>query len=299
LIAILTALEEEYAAVRAHLAAPRTHQHEAGTRFEVGTLTTRPDRKIVLTCVGAGNLTAATITERIVTEFRPSVLMSVGVAGALRDWLELGDVVVATRVYAYEGGRTEGEEFLVRPRAWELAHHVEQTVRTLTRSFAWREPLPESGQGAAPVPHLNPIAAGEVVHNSLTSALAQRLRTAFNDAVAVDLESAGLAHAAHLNGSVPAVTVRAISDRADGAKAQAHRAGWHPVAARNAAAFAVALAAALDDPGDDQDAAEEHPARPPVLHNRNIASGNARVVIQTGMHFGDVHSGQEPLGGQR
>lgn len=290
MIVILTSLEVEYAALREHLTGLESRQHKAGTRFEVGMLTGHPHRKVAITCVGAGNVTAAAIAERAVAEFAPSALMSVGVAGALRDWVKLGDVVVATRVYAYDGGRTEGDEFLVRPRAWELAHRVEQTVRTLTRSFAWRESLPDD-----PVAHLGPIAAGEVVHNSLTSELARRLRTAFNDAIAVDMESAGLALAGHLNGSVAAVTVRAISDRADGTKAQAHRAGWHPVAARSAAAFAVALAAAMDG----QDTWDERETAVPVINNRNIAKGGARVGQQVGVVLGDFHAGHEPPGGQR
>jgi adenosylhomocysteine nucleosidase len=291
MIAVLTALEVEYAAVREHLTGVESRRHKEGTRFEIGALAGHPHRKLALTCVGAGNVTAAVTAERVVAEFAPSALMSVGVAGALRDWVRLGDVVVATRVYAYEGGRTEGDEFLVRPRAWDLAHHVEQTVRTLTRSFAWRESLPDE-----PVAHLGPVAAGEVVHNSRTSDLARRLHTAYNDAIAVDMESAGLALAGHLNGSVPVVTVRAVSDRADGAKAQAHQAGWHPVAARNAAAFAVALAAALDDRDSPDTTAE---AARPVINNRNIAKGNARVGQQTGVVFGDFHAGHEPTGGHR
>jgi adenosylhomocysteine nucleosidase len=291
MIAVLTALEVEYAAVREYLTGLESRQHKEGTRFEVGVLAGHPHRKLALTCVGAGNVTAAAIAERVVAEFAPSALMSVGVAGALRDWVKLGDVVVATRVYAYEGGRTEGDEFLVRPRAWDLAHHVEQTARTLTRSFAWRESLLDE-----PVAHLGPIAAGEVVHNSLTSDLARRLRTAYNDAIAVDMESAGLAHAGHLNGSVPVVTVRAVSDRADGTKAEAHQAGWHPVAARNAAAFAVALAAALDDPDSPDTPAE---AASPMINNWNIAKGNASVGQQTGVVMGDFYGGHEPTGGHR
>ncbi len=64
-------------------------------------------------------------------------------------------------------------------------------------------------------------------------------------AVAVDMESVGVACAGHLNGSFPVLSIRGISDLADGAKAATDRAGWQNVAAGNAAAFAVALVTAI------------------------------------------------------
>lgn len=300
MIGILTALEDEHAAVRARLTNRETRRHAAGTSFEVGVLANRPDREVVLAAVGPGNLNAATLAERLITEFHPTALMFVGVAGGLREWTRLGDVIVATRVYAYHGGRTENGEFLARPRAWDLAHELEQTTRTVVRSSAWSDSLPEAGPGSAPAVHLGPIAAGDIVHNSIDGAAAQLLRTSYNDAIAVDMESAGLAVAAQLNGAVPTVSIRAVSDRADGAKAEAHREGWHPVAARNAAAFAVALAAAIDDDGEPR-GARRSGATPamPAVRNRNVARDNARVGQQIGVNLGDYHAGHEPRGGDR
>ena len=68
------------------------------------------------------------------------------------------------------------------------------------------------------------------------------------------MESAGAAQAAQLNRALPIITIRGISDRADGGKYEADDAGWQPVAAAHAAAFAVALLTELpvgesDDPG--------------------------------------------------
>lgn len=89
--------------------------------------------------------------------------------------------------------------------------------------------------------YFKPIAAGEIVLNSRDSALREQLDRHYNDADAIEMEGAGVAHAGHLNESLPVLTIRGISDKADGEKRSADRAGWQAAAARNAAAFGVTL----------------------------------------------------------
>src|SRR5437660_11586425 len=125
MIVILTALQREYKAVRKHLTGLRTRHHAAGTVFEVGSLEEHPDRHVALAVMGDGNVPAATLTERAINEFRPAAVLFVGIAGGLRDWLELGDVVVATRVYGYHGAASEDDAVRTRPRAWDVAHRRE------------------------------------------------------------------------------------------------------------------------------------------------------------------------------
>ncbi|WP_018682920.1 5'-methylthioadenosine/S-adenosylhomocysteine nucleosidase [Actinokineospora enzanensis] len=281
MIAILTALQSEYQAVREHLVDVRTDTHPKGTVFEVGTLTGRPGRRVAVTVGGMGNLSAATLTERIITHLRPAAVMFVGIAGGLRDWMELGDVVVATRVYAAYGGRSDTEGFSSRPRAFDAAHGPEQAARGLARGTEWR-----AGLQGEPAVHFAPIVSGDVVLDARDSEHARHLRQHYNDAVAVEMESAGFAQSVHLN-EVAALVVRGISDHAGGDKRATDGKGWQDVAARNAAAFAVAVAAAVEDPSDDADAdtqaaTEKHP----VVHN--TASGNSRVGQQFGVVSGGV-----------
>jgi adenosylhomocysteine nucleosidase len=236
-VVVLTALNLEFAAVRAHLTEVREHKHDAGTLFEVGRLP-GADVRVVLAVIGEGNQAAAVLTERSIATFAPAALLFVGVAGGLRDDLSIGDVVVATRVYAYHGGKEETSAFRGRPRAFETSHYLEQTARSVERNGSWTDHL--SG-GASPTVHFKPIAAGEVVLNSRTSPLARQLSMNYNDAVAIEMESSGVAHAGHLNGSAATMTIRGISDQADGHKHAADRAGGQTAAATNAAAFGVAL----------------------------------------------------------
>ena len=119
-IVILTALELEYAAVRQGLVHPMVRTHEHGTRFEVGRLADG-GAEIALALVGKGNHSAAVLAERAITVFAPAALIFVGVAGALHTNIELGDLVVATHIYAYHGATSEDDGAKSRPRIWERA----------------------------------------------------------------------------------------------------------------------------------------------------------------------------------
>jgi len=245
-VVALTALEVERRALFARLTGVTVVRHPAGTLFEVGRIAGAPLR-IALATVGAGNQRAGILAERAISYFHPGAVLFVGIAGALANDLQLGDVVVATRVYAYQGGREDSAGFAAHPQSWPAPHHLEQLARLVARSERW-----------AGVVHFRPIAAGDVVLNSRESPLAKQIGTHYADAAAIEMESAGVANAGHLNGAVPVLTIRAISDKADGTKDMTDSAGWQRTTAEHAAEFAVALCARL---------AADHP-RPSTGSNR-------------------------------
>ena len=201
---ILTALPLEYEAVRAHLTGLEVLVHSSGARLERGALPGTP-WLVALTEIGEGAYDAASSTERVISAWlQPQALLFVGVAGSLKKDVRLGDIVIATKVYAYHGGKETPEGFYARPQAWVVSHRLEQAAR-----FALR------GQ---PGVHFKPIAAGDVVLNAAGPALADQLNRRYNDAVAVEKEGTGVAHAAHLTGALDILTIRGISDTADGDK---------------------------------------------------------------------------------
>jgi len=230
-VVVLTALGLEYEAVRRYLLNPREFVDSDGTRYEIGEPREGPVR-IALALIGEGNLAAAALASRAIEGFAPAALLLVGVAGGLSDSVALGDVVVATRIYAYHSGRERSQEFLPRPRGWPIPHGLEQTARTVAQSPAW----------TGPTVHFKPLVSGEVVLDSRQSPAARLIASHYSDAVAIDMESAGVAEASHRKDFYRAVTIRAISDAADGTKRRADADGWQHRAAANAAAFAVALA---------------------------------------------------------
>ena len=237
-VVVLTALNLEYKAMRAHLMDVQRIAHQrGGTGFEVGVL---PGARLPVALVrtGQGNASAGVIAERAIEAFEPAAVMFVGVAGGLKDDVELGDVVVATRVYAVHGAKEQDGRSLARPRAFEADHELLDLAQHLDAAGMW-----ESG-GAAGVSirlHFEPVASGEVVLNSRDTPLARQLYEHFNDAAAVEMESAGVAQAAHLNRGLAMLTVRGISDKADGRKHAADAAGGQPQAAARAALVAVAV----------------------------------------------------------
>ncbi|TDV53845.1 5'-methylthioadenosine/S-adenosylhomocysteine nucleosidase [Actinophytocola oryzae] len=240
IVVILTALDLEYKAVRQKLVNPRVHTHDTGTRFEVGTIQ-GTNRRVALGFTNKGNHASAVLAERAIREFSPVAVLFVGVAGALWD-TPLGDVVVATHVYGYHGGTSEDDGLKARPRVWEMAHGISQLAAHLARTGEWMGDLPVGAR--VPKVHLAPIAAGEVVQNSKISYHAKWIQDHYNDAVAIEMEGAGVAQAGHLN-AAPVAIVRGISDRADGTKTTEADHAWQPRAADNAAAFAVRLAEEL------------------------------------------------------
>jgi len=78
-VAVLTAQPLEYTAVRAHLTDIEKQVHPTGTRK------------------------AAALTERVTSWFKPDAVLFVGTAVGLREDIHVGDVVIATKVYAVHG----------------------------------------------------------------------------------------------------------------------------------------------------------------------------------------------------
>lgn len=275
-VVMLTALDLEYSAISRHLTGLGLRRHE-GTRFEIGLL---PDgQEIVLGLTEEGGLGAAAVAERARAAFRPTALLMVGVAGGLKDDIQLGDVVVATKVYAYQGGKDEADGRLNRPQAWESDYELRELAHSIKRSGSWEQYLIPP-RGKLPEVHFKPIAAGDVLLNSRQTALFQQLHLSYNDAVAIEMESAGVAKAGQLSRSLPVLTVRGISDKADGAKHAADAAGLQTIAAENAAAFALAIAAELYVQGPAEDHAGE--PRQHVHVQNNTAHGGNVFAVQDG-----------------
>lgn len=250
IVVLLTALPLEYQAVRQHLERTQTWPHPAGTLFEVGHLPGATGM-IALAQTGEGNVSAAVLAERAIAAFQPHALLCAGIAGGLKDDIALGDIVVATKIYALHSGREHDSGFLPRPRSWLASHQLQQLAQHLARTGTWTRLIPQypnGPDGTAPlairpaVVHFKPVASGEVVLTAKDTSLAALLRYTYDDAAAVEMEGAGTAQAAHLNRSLPILSVRGISDHADPRKGIADAAGWQQIAAQRAAAFAVSTA---------------------------------------------------------
>lgn len=296
-IVILTAMNLEYKAVQARLSGITVETHSKGTRFEVGHLGDS-DIRVALALADRGNQPAAVITDRAVSRFSPVAVIFVGVAGALQPHLALGDVVVANPVYAYHGATSQDDGTTARPRAWALSHRAHQIAAHVERDADWARQLPE---GNKPRVHFGPVAAGEIALYSGASDVRQWLREHYNDALAVEMEAAGVAQAGHLNDGLPAIMVRGISDFADAAKSATDGEGWQPRAAANAAAFATALATSLAaeldaPPGTAGSQGGSHQGGVPsnsIGDNSQVGVQGQNITIHGGIRFGQPGKGGE------
>ncbi|HEY1916813.1 MAG TPA: 5'-methylthioadenosine/S-adenosylhomocysteine nucleosidase [Streptosporangiaceae bacterium] len=188
-----------------------------------------------------GNVAAAQATEQVIRAWHPARLILVGIAagapGSLAEMLP-GDILIPDQIVGYElakvtRGGAERRYEVYRSDVGLLEH-----VRSL-RSADWAAgiPVPRPGDPSGrlrPLIHIGPVLTGDkVIADGPTLA---ELRLAWPKAIAVEMESLGVALAAYQNG-VGFLMIKAVSDFADEKKNDE----WHRYAAFAAARFAVAV----------------------------------------------------------
>ncbi|MBO0784266.1 MAG: 5'-methylthioadenosine/S-adenosylhomocysteine nucleosidase [Ktedonobacteraceae bacterium] len=283
---IITALALEFNAVRAYLRDVREEKHNKGTLYEVGRF--EEAWEVALVQTGMGNMNAAMHTERAINQFKPEVMMFVGIAGGIKD-VALGDVVAATKVYHYEPGRA-GTSFNPRPEAWQPTHTMEQRAFAVARNDDWKrrmiggDRLPDGRSPGDCEAFTGPIAAGEQVIASIKADVARLIKATFGDTLAVEMEGAGFLQAIHANLGTEALVIRGISDLVEN-KGETDKRGWQRVAARHASAFAFEVLAKLAGDGEQQGATV-----PGVSAQGGVSGPSSVSVAGSGASF----SGHEP-----
>jgi nucleoside phosphorylase len=237
-VLIATALPLERTAILSHLQDTREERLNSGTLYELGKFLS------VTVCVvevTPGNSSAALETERAISHFNPNVALFVGIAGGVKD-VNLGDVVAASKVYGYEAG-ADREHFQPRPDIGLSSYPLVQEAYAVAREAKWTARIKRINLPSQPRAFVGPIAAGAKVVKSSQGNVANLLRQAYGDTLAVEMEGEGFLRAAYAN-RVDAMVVRGISDLLD-RKAEADAAGSQEIAADNAAAFAFELIARI------------------------------------------------------
>jgi tetratricopeptide (TPR) repeat protein len=267
---ILTTLPVEYLAVRAYLTKLREEVHPQGTIYERGEFAI--DERVWnvgIIEVGASNLNATLEVERAIAYFSPDILLSVGIAGGIKD-VALGDVVVSTKIYRYESGKAE-QTFQSEPEIELSDFRLKQLARAEARKTDWLERLgfvnrteqetsdslttsdltqdSEQTQSPPRIPDPNPrvfvapIVAGEKITASIESEVFQLLRQHYQDALAVEMEELDF-FAAGILSQIPALIVRGISDLIYSKTKDLEKS--QEIAARHASAFAFEILAKLE-----------------------------------------------------
>ena len=183
-------------------------------------------------------------------------MLFVGVAGGIKD-VQIGDVVVADKVYGYESGKAS-QKFFPRPEVGISTYSLLQRAQREAVKDDWRQRL-DKWIDMAPRPHVfvGAVAAGEKVVASTKSATARFLQREYSDTLAVEMEGYGFFKAVHANQQVEALLIRGISDLIDGKK-EADASHSQEIASRNASAFAIEILAKIT-PGDFATELSERP----------------------------------------
>ena len=240
---ILTAISEEYSAVRSHLIDLKEVEYN-GTIYETGPFIAKNDKlwNIAIVEIGMHTSRAAFETERASEYFKPDVILFVGVAGGIKD-VAIGDVVAVTKAYGYEYGK-EGKSFCTRPEAPESTYDLINRAKVVARNKKWTDRI-HNDNNQIPKAFVGPVASGEKVIASTKSATYSFIRSSYNDALAVDMESVGFLQATHANKNLMSIVIRGISDNLD-RKSESDREGSQALASINAAAFAFELISQLN-----------------------------------------------------
>lgn len=183
----------EFRQVAAMLTDTEERQH-GPQRYLLGTLA--GNRVVLLQC-GIGKVNAAMGVTDLILHFAPDCVISSGVAGGIDSSLRVMDVVVSREICyhdVYCGDDCDPGQVQGLPRLFAAdSQLLEKAVSLKTETRI--------------VPGL--ICSGDQFVTSREDL--QRIKTAYPSGLAVDMESAAIAHVCHLYG-VPFVSFRIISD---------------------------------------------------------------------------------------
>lgn len=192
-IGVLTAMNVEFKQIASILTETKTEK--IGPQdFLVGKL---GDKTIVLLQCGIGKVNAASGVTNLIINFKPDSVVSTGVAGGIDACLKIMDVVVSTQTCYHDvicGDDVDPGQIQGLPRFFESDKAMAETAATLPSDVRI-------------VPGL--ICTGDQFITNREQL--NVIKATYPEGLAVDMESAAIAHVCHLYG-VPFVSFRIISD---------------------------------------------------------------------------------------
>ena len=243
---MITFLNVEYIAIQKKLSNPDKDVTVYGAKCESGIFQTQYGPRIVaILQTSSGGTRAAVETERAIQYFQPEIVLFVGIAAGLKG-VNLGDVVIASKVYGYESGEAK-ENTQPRPQILSSSYLLIQLAHMEVRKSNWLKRLTLSSSDK-PKACVAPIVAGEKVIASTSSDTYHFLLSGYSDAVAIDMEGLGFLEAIQRNKNVNGIVIRGIADLISERESSPHFSNCNEIAADHASAFAFELLANLRAP---------------------------------------------------
>ncbi|WP_368503532.1 5'-methylthioadenosine/adenosylhomocysteine nucleosidase [Alkalihalophilus sp. As8PL] len=202
-VAIIGAMNEEIERMLTEMEVEETI-HYASVRFYKGKML---GRDIVLCKSGVGKVNAALTTQVLIDRFGITHILFTGVAGALDERLDVGDLVISTSAMQHDLDAS--------PLGFKRG---EIPMFEGDSDFRASEALLTYAEKAAEVLGDRTVITGRVLSGDQFIADAEQvaeLRKTFNGAC-VEMEGASVAQVATMN-KIPFVIIRSMSDKANGA----------------------------------------------------------------------------------
>lgn len=200
-IGIIGAMDEEVDALKEKMSQVQVYE-QASMKFHVGLL---HGRKTVVVRSGIGKVNAGICTQILADKFGAEAIINTGIAGSLKNEINIGDIVISTDVVHHDMDATGfGYPKGQIPRMETLAFGADESLGKLAVQVC-AEVNPEIQA------HLGRVASGDqfVSDKEVKSSIIENF-----DAYCVEMEGAAIGQAAYLNG-IPFLIIRAISDKAD------------------------------------------------------------------------------------
>jgi len=197
-IGIIGAMDEEIQCIleSMKIADKKTY---AGMTFNKGFV---HNSEVVLVMSGIGKVNAALCTQILITEFKVEIIINTGLAGALEESLEIGDVVVSNELLEHDMDATGfGYKIGMIPRMEKSIFEAEPRLIELAVDAIGKEKKACVGR----------IVSGDVFVADMEKRI--YLNQTFGGLCA-EMEGAAIAHVCHVN-KKPFVIIRTISDKAD------------------------------------------------------------------------------------
>jgi adenosylhomocysteine nucleosidase len=225
-IGIIGAMEEEVNTLKEKMTEVSINKI-ASMEFCEGNIKGRP---VVVVRSGIGKVNAAVCTQVLADRYQVDYVINTGVAGSLRNEINIADIVLSTDTLQHDMDATGfGYEAGVIPRMDVSTFKADQKLITLAKQICEKE-IPEIGV------HTGRVVSGDQFISD--SAKKEWLVKTF-EGFCTEMEGAAIAQAAYLN-DIPFLIIRAISDKADHSAEMAYS-EFEEIAIRNTVKLLLGL----------------------------------------------------------
>ncbi len=200
-IGIIGAMDEEVHILKSQMEEVQVHSI-ASMDFYEGSL---KGHELVVVRSGIGKVNAAICTQILIDLFQIDAVINTGVAGSLRNEIDIADIVLSTDTQQHDMDATGfGYPAGIIPRMEASIFPADERLVTLAREVC-NEVIPEVGV------HTGRIVSGDqfISDSDKKNWLLENF-----DGYCTEMEGAAIAQAAYLN-QIPFLIIRAISDKAD------------------------------------------------------------------------------------